>query len=826
MSDFFPQRPNVEPKIYAYTDSHPEYAGFLKIGYTSRNVRERMEEHYPTKAPKQIWKIVLETSAVRNDGTVFTDRDVHRYLRKKKFKNPNSSEWFECTEKDVMAAVLAVRRREINEENRSLDFPMRPEQKAAVNMAASYFAKAKKENTKKVPHFLWNAKMRFGKTFATYQLAKKMGWKKVLILTFKPAVESAWEDDLKSHIDFEGWQFISRKNAIASEVDKKRPVICFGSFQDYLGKNTVGGIKAKNEWVHTTHWDCVVLDEYHFGAWRDSAKELFEAEKGEQDTTPDFTEDELPITTDAYLYLTGTPFRSISTGEFIEDQIYNWTYTDEQRAKAAWKGKDNPYLSLPRMVMLTYKMPESVRSVALEGEYDEFDLNEFFSAEGKEKNAHFKHESEVQKWLDLIRGEITKDALKLGRDKPPMPYSDTRLLHVLSHTLWYLPSVSSCFAMMNLLKQKQNSLYHKYQVIVAAGNKAGMGADALDPVEEAMDNPLQSQTITLSCGKLMTGVSVRPWTGIFMLRNVQSPETYFQAAFRVQTPWTIKNPDGESPNQEEVLKKECYIFDFAPNRALKQIADYSCSLSIGGESPEAKIKEFIQFLPILAFDGSSMKQIDATGVLDMAMSGTTSTLLARRWESPLLVNVDNFTLERLLSNEAAMRALMNIEGFRSLNKDIIETIINKSETINKLKKQANEEKLSVKEQKKLSEEEKQRKDLRAQVQEKLIKFAIRIPIFMYLTDYREETLHDVITELEPELFKKVTSLTKQDFKILVDLDVFNSSRMNDAVLGFKRYEDASLEYAGINKHQEGKIGLFDISIENKRLRTFTNERKL
>jgi len=669
--------------------------------------------------------------------------------------------------------------------------------------------------------------MRFGKTFATYQLAKKMEWKKVLILTFKPAVESAWEDDLKSHIDFAGWQFISGKSPTASRIDKNRPIICFGSFQDFLGKSTTGGIKTKNQWVHTTHWDCVVFDEYHFGAWRESTKELFNIEEDEHDLIPEFSEGELPITTDAYLYLTGTPFRAISTGEFIEEQIYHWTYTDEQRAKASWKEKDNPYLSLPRMVMLTYKMPESVHSVALHGEYDEFDLNEFFAAEGNGPNACFKHESEVQKWLDLIRGKMTSNTLKLGKDKPPMPYSDTRLLNLLSHTLWYLPSVSSCFAMANLLKQKQNSLYHKYRVIVAAGNKAGMGADALKPVEEGMDNPLQSQTITLSCGKLMTGVSVRPWAGIFMLRNMESPETYFQAAFRVQTPWTINNSSGESPNQEEILKKECYVFDFAPNRALKQIVDYSCSLSIGEESPKVKINEFIKFLPVLAFDGSSMKQIDATGVLDMAMSGTTSTLLARRWESPLLVNVDNFTLGRLLNSKAAMKALMNIEGFRSLNKDVLEMIINKSEIINKLKKQANEEKLSEKERKKLSEEEKQRKDLRVQVQEKLIKFAIRIPIFMYLTDYREKTLHDIIMEFEPELFKKVTGLTKQDFKLLVDLAVFNSPRMNAAVLGFKRYEDASLEYTGINRHQkEEQIGLFDTSIENKKLRIFINKTEL
>lgn len=187
-------------------------------------------------------------------------------------------------------------------------------------------------------------------------------------------------------------------------------------------------------------------------------------------------------------------------------------------------------------------------------------------------------------------------------------------------------------------------------------------------VQDAMtDNPLQSKTITLSCGKLTTGVSVKPWTGIFMLRNGSSPETYFQAAFRVQTPWTIKNPESKWPNREEILKEECYVFDFAPNRALRQIADYSCRLNVEETNLEAKVAEVINFLPVLAYDGSSMKQINASGILDMAMSGTTATLLARRWESALLVNVDNDILRRLMSNNAAMQALMNIEGFRSLN---------------------------------------------------------------------------------------------------------------------------------------------------------------
>jgi len=236
-------------------------------------------------------------------------------------------------------------------------------------------------------------------------------------------------------------------------------------------------------------------------------------------------------------------------------------------------------------------------------------------------------------------------------------------------------------------------------VVVAAGTKAGIGIEALPPVLDAMtDNPLESKAITLSCGKLTTGVSVKPWTGIFMLRNSSSPETYFQAAFRVQTPWVIKNPDSKSPNKEEILKKECYVFDFAPDRALRQIADYSCRLNVNESNPEAKVAEFINFLPVLAYDGSSMKQVDAAGILDMAMSGTTATLLARRWESALLVNVDNNTLARLMANEEAMKALMSIEGFRNLNQDI-ETIINKSEAVKKAKKEANDKELTKKQNK-------------------------------------------------------------------------------------------------------------------------------
>ncbi len=816
MSNFFP--PLNPPRIYAYSDTR--YANCLKVGYTTKSTAERVAEQYPVKLPNQSYTIELDEIAMREDGSFFTDHDVHKVLAKRNIERLEG-EWFRCTLDDVKVAIYEVKTGTRTEAQRTLSFDCRPEQQAAIDKAKAYFDSFKQENRDKTPHFLWNAKMRFGKTFTTYQLAKSMGWQKILILTFKPAVQNAWQEDLANHVDFSGWQFIARDGLTFEEADKSKPIVCFGSFQTYLRKNEVGGIRATNEWVHTTHWDCVAFDEYHYGAWRDNAKDLFDGEDkrellaSEGEAIEYFDEGNMPITTSHYLYLSGTPFRAISSGEFIEEQIYNWTYSDEQKAKLNWadthSDEPNPYVSLPRMVMLTYQLPDAIREVAMKGEFNEFDLNEFFKAEGEGDNAKFKYANEVQNWLNLIRGafsETTIDNLKLGAEKPPMPFADVRLLNVLSHTFWFLPTVASCYAMASLLKQKQNRFYQDYSVVVAAGSEAGIGVEALPPVKKAMGNALASKTITLSCGKLTTGVSVAPWTGILMLRNASSPETYFQAAFRVQTPWVLRGHNPNDPNNELIVKNECYVFDFAPDRALRQIADYSCRLNVDESNPEAKVAEFVQFLPVLAYDGSSMKQIDAAGILDMAMSGTTATLLARRWESALLVNVDNGTLEKLMRNEAAMKALMNIEGFRSLNQDI-ETIINKSDAVKKAKEKANDDKLTPKEKKELTDKEKEIKSVRKQIQEKLIKFATRIPVFMYLTDYREMSLEDVIQQLEPDLFMKVTGLTQQDFSILKTLGVFNAALMNDAVYKFKRYEDASLSYAGIEKRWNESVGLYD-----------------
>ena len=424
-------------------------------------------------------------------------------------------------------------------------------------------------------------------------------------------------------------------------------------------------------------------------------------------------------------------------------------------------------------------------SIASGGEFDEFDLNDFFKAKANGVLFEFEHKDEVQRWLDIIRGQdLTQSYEQLKtRQAPPWPYSNGQLLPWLQHSFWFLPNVAACYAMRDLLAARHNVFWHDYTVVVAIGS----GHD--------------TKTITLSCGKLTTGVTVPQWSSILMLRNLKSPETYFQAAFRVQSPWSIKNPEGDDPNREEVLKPICFVFDFAPTRALRQLSEYGLGLSPGDSNPEKAVADLVSFLPVLAFDGANMLQIDAGGILDIAMAGTSATLLARKWESAMLVNVDNDTLRRVLSNEEAMAAVERIEGWRALGDNVIETIINKSEKVKELRKKAKDRDLSDKEKKELSDEEKEYKSLRKKVQEKLIKFETRIPAFMYLTDFRENTLVDVITKIEPELFQTVTGLSVADFNLLVDLKVFNTERMNAAVFAFRRYEDSSLRYTGIDSHE-------------------------
>ncbi len=836
-SELLPEKHEARLRIYAYSIHDEAHAALLKVGQTTQDVKTRVAQQLKTAAIEN-FAIVLDEPADREDGTVFTDHDVRARLRKKGFEN-TQLEWMRCTVEDVRTAIAELRLGAEVTGTHHNTFGMRDEQREAVEKAYAYFRSF--QDVDDVPEFLWNAKMRFGKTFATYQLAKKMNARRVLVITFKPAVEDAWETDLLTHADFDGWQYLSRQSrGDPTPADPDRPLVFFGSFQDLLGRDRSGNFKEKHAWLSELPWDLVVFDEYHYGAWRDSAKELFEGEEAaaaKAEAKADRDQDDfalhaeelseepdefVPVQANAYLYLSGTPFKVLKEGRFIEEQIFNWTYTDEQRAKQRWAaerpGDPNPYEALPEMRLLTYQMPDELLAVASGGEHDEFDLNAFFEATGVGVEAEFVHKDEVQKWLDIIRGShlMTQiDSMKSG-EKPPLPYSDTRLLPYLQHSIWMLPRTSSCAAMENLLAERQNAFWHDYRVVNVSAPGVGVGLDALPPVRKAIKSGFDTKSITLTVGKLTTGVTVKQWSSILMLRNLTAPETYFQAAFRVQSPWAVRNPNGDDPNEIEVVKKVCFVFDFAPTRALRQISEYGQGLQPEATNPEQAVAELVNFLPVLAYDGSHMTQVDAGGILDIAMAGTSATLLARKWESAVLVNVDNITLKRIMGNQAAMDAVMNIEGFRALGPDVFETVVNKSEAVSDTKRRKGDD-VSPKEKKELTAEEKEYKSKRKQIQEKLIKFATRIPAFMYLTDYRENTLKDVITKLEPELFRAVTGLTVADFDLLVSLGVFNAAHMNQAVLGFRRYEDASLSYTGIESHRGlRRMGAFDTVVAVER----------
>lgn len=841
------------PYIYVFWDPTTP-RDTLKVGMTN-NLERRMKELsggilHP--AGTEELHYLFSQPAVREDGTTFTDHDVHRRLGERgifrlRDKNGNLTEFFRCSLEDVKSAYLDVVERKALMQTRDLSFRMRPEQEGAVDRTSRYFKKQDADAPFAPSRFLWNCKMRFGKTFAAYKLAQALGYKRILVFTFKPAVESAWRDDLMRHRDFEGWQFLSRTSGKGAgekidvqfqKADKDRPIVIFGSFQDLLGADkSLNRFKREHQFLHEEKWDLVIFDEYHFGAWRDNVKDYFgkgvdeeaeireeeEAEaakrKGKEEERERLSEQDLHIKTQHYLYLSGTPFRMLNTGEFLEDQIYSWTYTDEQRAKANWNDEigKNPYSSLPEMLLFAIKLPDELENAIGKSEFDSFSLDEFFKAEeGPDGKCRFVHEEDVSRFLTLLHtgsADNVKDSLTERREAP-WPYSNGKNSpKAMNHSVWFLKNVAECHAMKELLESPEHRpFYRQFNIVDASGPKAGIGLAALPPVHQAMgQNPFETKTIVLTCGKLTTGVTVRPWTAILMLRDLSSPETYFQSAFRIQSPWEGKDEDGN----DVIYKKQCYIFDFSPTRALREIAEYGShqgeDAKMEGEDKEKEISELISYLPVLVYNGSVLTEVDAGEILDYLAKGMTGNMLSRKFQDAALVDVSDMILQRVMNNPDALAAIEKIEAFRSLGKprDVIEAVIGRSKKIHEIKERETatpEEEDEAKKQ--LKEERKQYLKLRDQIRQKLLKFITRIPVFMYLTDIREKAVEEVIRGQDRDLFTKVTGLTLEDFDLLMSLKLFNRQKMNDAVLAFRSFESDSLAYLGVNRHEGEKVAGF------------------
>lgn len=806
------------PMIYAFTT--PDRPGQVKVGETSRDIDVRVQEILRQAAPDPTaYTVLVRHPAITEDGLIIKDHDIHRvleqHLEKHRYKG---TEWFDCTPADITSAIDSLKSGVRLTPGRAHRFGMRPEQQEAVDRAAGYFRQhASRRGDLK---FLWNAKMRFGKTFTTYKLAQEMGWSKILILTYKPAVEDSWRNDLNGHRDFEGWSFVGNRDR---DPHLDTPTVRFSSFQSMYAAE--GERLAE---LHETAWDAIVLDEYHFGAWRDGAREFYvedESLAGGLDLQARFSAGGTGIVSDHILHLSGTPFRALQTGEFTEDQIFNWTYTDEQRAKASWPRCEgaNPYEDLPRMVMMTYKLPAGILEDTDDGELS---LDGFFKAEkivdGGDSVHVFRDDRQIRLWLDFIsrtgtsRSELQEDE----KSRSPMPYADPKIWPYINHTLWYLPSVSSCHAMADLIQQ--HPILSNYEVVICAGTEAGIGADALPPVRKAIAE--HRKTITLTCGKLTTGVTVPEWTAVFMLRNMKSPESYFQTAFRAQSPGLVKV--GAGKDGKTFSKDVCYVFDFHPQRALTLASQYCYQLDddvSGGDVSKKglteRMQEFLNYLPVLCHDNGVMLELDAGAAIELATSGMGTAMLARRFQSHRMVEISYAVIARIQDDPDLVAALQQIEAFRNLNRDM-EMVQSELKKKGHVEGDAGGNGSDVGEggddeqvpEKKGTIDPEIRK-LMKEIKDNLLKFITRLPVFMYLNDEREKTALEVIQTTDESLFRKATGIGKSDFRKLLDMGVFNAGFMNETIRAFKQVEDNALVYLGDRVIDGAFMAAWDTHVE-------------
>lgn len=839
--------------IYVYETPNSASKGLIKIGQTSKNpVTARIEQQLSSAAvhskEQLTYTLLYECEAIRttNPNESFTDKDLHKILKSKgvncvTFKGKDRTEWFEISKEKVIHLIDCVKKGLSEEQislSRTQSFSMRPEQAEAVAATKQYFKNAETANTPKQIDMLWNAKMRFGKTFSTYKLMLEMDLDKLLIITYKPAVKDAWQKDLESHVDFKDCVFLTGENLskINYYLANNKKVVGFASYQDLLGESKSAEIKKKHEELFKTEWDLVAIDEFHYGSATANAQTLHAEESAEQASEDDEIleeEDETLklitvlnnkiIKTKYRLFLSGTPFKALKTAQFGEEAIFNWTYVDEQSAKNSWIGgplaEDNPYRTLPCINMLLLKVDSDILKEGLKEGKDEFSLNHFF----RTKADKFEAESSVKAWLDALCGRYlsTKTISSQISDEEDSQYRDcsyknpfdrdSDIYPELNHTVWYLNRVSSAKALKKLLETHPIFGNNNYKIVLAAGSSSGAGAEAISPVTKAISE--NKKTITLTVGKLTTGVSIPEWTGILFLRDTDSAENYFQAGFRVQTPWVRKSPSGK----EIFLKKNCYILDFAPNRALKLLTTYSEKLSKDSlvTTSVEKITEFIRYFPVLKIENNKMLKLSPTEVLTFDLSGIDALGLGSRFVNRSNINVSNAVLLAIESNQAIIdkcqlifdkiKAYKKFTGasdeevkksydvdfnLAKLNPDIKGL---KTKKIAMSRKEKEAEKKSSENRKKESELKKKKEAII-----NLMKLLLsRIPLYMYLTDATEQNLGEVVVEDNNQLFKKTTGISPAEFNYLVEVGFIKVESIEGYIIKFLELENKNFNL--INK---------------------------
>ncbi|RIW31609.1 restriction endonuclease [Bacillus salacetis] len=632
----------LDLKIYAYTlPEIPSHEGYIKIGDTSRQVKKRIFEQVGTAGLNP--KILFEKVAKKSDGTWFHDKSLHRFLLQngipKKDFNNHADEWFYFNGTPEKAETLTdkfINRDydEIQIDEANSDYLLRNEQSKAVQLTLDYY-----NSTQEPREFLWNAKPRFGKTLTSYDFVRKINAKNVLIVTNRPAIANSWFDDFKKFISWQepGMKFVSETDALKDKAlsrkdfidfinstDHENPSqITFISLQDLKGAKFAGGGFEKLEWVGQLKWDLLIIDEAHEGV--DTAKTDVVFDKIKRNFT---------------LHLSGTPFKALANNKFSENQIFNWSYVDEQEAKKDWDYTtgSNPYENLPTLSLFTYQMSKIIedrvsKGLTLEDDINvdyAFDLNEFFRVK---EDGKFEYEASVKKFLDnLSSGKF--------------PFSTDEHRSELNHTFWLLPRVNSAKALEKLLNS--HPVFSDYKIVLAAGDGISATTDPIleeegkdykkneksfDKVKKAISE--NEKTITLSVGQLTTGITIPEWSAVLMLSNIKSPSLYFQAAFRAQNPYEFVQ-DGKL-----YRKDNAYIFDFAPERTLLLFDEFANNLSSGSsktsEERKKKIKKLLNFFPVIGEDDEgNMHELDATEVLTIPTHITSTEVVKRGFMSNLL----------------------------------------------------------------------------------------------------------------------------------------------------------------------------------------------
>lgn len=696
---------HLVPMIYAYTTPGvPEHDGWTKIGYTAKQtVDDRIKQQTHTVNVKAHKEWASEARYTDGSGEYFTDHEFHRYLMVvKHIERQPKTEWFHIDGKKSKNYFNQFRERDFSDVQDSDDghtpYTLRAEQQRAVEQTAAYYAAHKDDYTDDARSFLWNAKPRFGKTLTTYDFARCIDAVRVLIVTNRPSIANSWYQDFAQFIRWQtGYLFVSETDALSNQ-----PVLSYAAYQDYIDKleddeidragliafESLQGLKGsiyfggsfkKLKWIAETDWDLLVIDEAHEGV------DTYKTDKAFDNIRRKFT-----------LHLSGTPFKAIASSKFRPEQIFNWSYEDEQEAKANWPVEQgtNPYEKLPRLNMFTYQLSNMIRDTLAQGldltddEHAEyaFDLNEFFRVE----NGRFVYEKDVRKFLDTLT------------TKEKFPFSTPELRNEMRHTFWLFNRVDSVKAMAKLLKR--HPVFENYEVVIAAGDgKLDEEDDAenkksYDKVIDAIAH--HDRTITLSVGQLTTGVTVKPWTAVFMLSNMKSPAEYMQAAFRAQNPYEYEK-DGKL-----YRKENAYVFDFAPERTLIIYDDFANNLNAttvngGGTKAEHEdnIRRLLNFYPVIAEDDEGkMAELDAAKVLTIPKTIKAKEVIRRGFMSNFLFqNIGNIfsaptavrsVLEKLTpvekqsdkKNELSMNdaETVNVDGNGNVEVSD-EMIINKSE---------------------------------------------------------------------------------------------------------------------------------------------------